>query len=179
MANLTGNSLKETTDGFIHYANGLIEIGLHTSAVVKSQELINNEEYDVIIIGAGFAGLIAARELSLRGRKVLIIEAKNRIGGRTFTTQLENQNFEIGGTWIHWSQPHVWTEITRYGLSLTESKGTTANRMSILLDNGTKLKEVQMTDYWLAMAKAMEKYSDVDGVQGRTVMPFLHYYQAN
>ncbi|CAF1552957.1 unnamed protein product [Rotaria sp. Silwood1] len=174
MANLTGNSLKETTDGFIHYANGLIEIGLHTSAVVKSQELINNEEYDVIIIGAGFAGLIAARELSLRGRKVLIIEAKNRIGGRTFTTQLENQNFEIGGTWIHWSQPHVWTEITRYGLSLTESKGTTANRMSILLDNGTKLKEVQMTDYWLAMAKAMEKYSDVDGVQGRTVMPLPH-----
>ncbi|CAF3086227.1 unnamed protein product [Rotaria sp. Silwood2] len=174
MANLTENSSKKTIDGFIHHSDGLIEDGLPTSAVVKSQKLINNEEFDVIIIGAGFSGLIAARELSLRGRKVLIIEAKDRIGGRTFTTQFENQNFEIGGTWIHWSQPHIWTEITRYGLSLTESKGATATRMSLLLDNGTKLKEASMTEDWLAMAKVMEKYSDVDGVQGRKIMPLPH-----
>ncbi|CAF4050418.1 unnamed protein product [Rotaria sordida] len=174
MTNLIEDSLKETSDGFIHYSDGLTEVGLLTSAVIEPQKLINNEEYDVIIIGAGFAGLIAARELSLRGRKVLIIEAKDRIGGRTLTTQVENRNFEIGGTWIHWSQPHIWTEITRYGFSLTESKGATATRMSVLLDNGTKLKEVPMADHWVAMGKAMEKYSDVDGFQGRTVMPLPH-----
>jgi monoamine oxidase len=174
MANTVGKSSKKTTDGFICHSDGLIDGGLSTPAAVESQELINKEEYDVIIIGAGFAGLIAARELSLRGRKVLIVEARDRIGGRTFTAQLENRNFEIGGTWIHWSQPHVWTELTRYGLSITESKGATADHMGVLLDNGTKLKETSMADCWGAMAKAMEKYSDVDGVQGRTVIPLPH-----
>jgi monoamine oxidase len=175
MANVTEKSSKKTTDGFIRHSDGLIDSGLPTpAAAVQSQKLINNEEYDVIIIGAGFAGLIAARELSLRGRKVLIVEARDRIGGRTFTAQLENRNYEMGGTWIHWSQPHVWTEVTRYGLSLTESKGVTADRMSILLNNGTELKEASMAEYWLALAKAMEKYSDVDGMQGRTVMPLPH-----
>jgi monoamine oxidase len=174
MTNTTINSSNKTTDGFICQSNGLFENGLLTTAAVESQTLINNDEYDVIIIGAGFAGLIAARELSLRGRSVLIIEARDRIGGRTFTAQYDNQKFEIGGTWIHWSQPHVWTEVTRYGLSLKESKGATADRMSLLLDNGTKLKEASMADHWLAMAKVMEKYSDVDGIQGRTVMPLPH-----
>jgi len=174
MSNMTNNSLKKTTDGFLRHSDGLIETGLATSASVESQKLINTEEYDVIIIGAGFAGLIAARELSLRGRKVLIVEARDRIGGRTFTAQVENQKFEIGGTWIHWSQPHVWSEITRYGLSLTESKGATADVISILVDNGTKLKEVSMANIWSELAKVMEKYSDVDGVQGRTVLPLPH-----
>jgi monoamine oxidase len=174
MAHTEENSLRKTNDGFFRHSEGVIDDGLPTPAAVESQKLVNNEEYDVIIIGAGFAGLIAARELSLRGRKVLIVEARDRIGGRTFTAQLDSRNFEIGGTWIHWSQPHVWTEVTRYGLSLTESKGATAERMSLLLDNGTKLIEASMADYWLELAKAMEKYSDVDGVQGRTVMPLPH-----
>ena len=175
MANTAERPSKKTNDGFFRHSDGLADDGLPTPATVNSQKLVENEEYDVIIIGAGFAGLTAARELSLRGRKVLIVEARDRIGGRTFTAQLENQNFEIGGTWIHWSQPHVWTEITRYGLSLTESKGAAAgDRMSVLLDNGTRLKEGSLAEYWLGMAKAMEKYSDVDGVQGRTVMPLPH-----
>ena len=38
---------------------------------------------DVIIIGAGFAGLTAARDQRAAGRSVLVLEARNRIGGRT------------------------------------------------------------------------------------------------
>ncbi|CAF1188517.1 unnamed protein product [Adineta steineri] len=174
MANTAEYSSKTTRDGFLSYSDGSIENGLTTLTAVEIQKLDNTKEYDVIIIGAGFAGLIAARELGLRGRKVLLIEAKDRIGGRTFTAQTNDHNFEIGGTWIHWSQPHVWSEITRYGLSLKESKGVAADRMSILLENGTKLKEISMLDSLVALANAMEKYSDVDDVQGRTVIPFPH-----
>ena len=174
MADATEYSIQKTNDGFVLHSDGSIDVGLSISAAVESQNLTNNEEYDVIIIGAGFAGLIAARELSLRGRNVLIVEAKDRIGGRTLTAQVENRNFEIGGAWIHWSQPHVWAEMIRYGLSLTESNRATTDRMSILLDDGTKLTEASMADCWPSVATAMEKYSDVDGVQGRTVMPFPH-----
>ncbi|WP_165346750.1 flavin monoamine oxidase family protein [Gottfriedia acidiceleris] len=86
-------------------------------------KIINNPNgsYDVIIVGAGFAGITASRELSYRGFKTLILEGRDRIGGRTWTDTRLGVDLELGGTWVHWGQPHVWTEITRYGLKLTPS----------------------------------------------------------
>lgn len=80
-----------------------------------------NQHNDVIVIGAGFAGLTVARELSRRGRSVLVLEARDRIGGRTWTDTRFGRSLEMGGTWVHWTQPHVWAEITRYGLEITQS----------------------------------------------------------
>lgn len=74
------------------------------------------ERRDVIIIGAGFAGLTAARELSRRGLSVLVLEARDRVGGRTWTDHRLGVDVEVGGSWIHPLQPHVWTELARYGL---------------------------------------------------------------
>lgn len=60
-----------------------------------------NNEYDVIIVGGGISGLICARELSRKGKRVLVIEARNRFGGRVYTyTTEEGQNIEFGATWI-------------------------------------------------------------------------------
>jgi monoamine oxidase len=74
---------------------------------------------DVVIVGAGFAGLIAARELNRKGVNTVVLEARDRIGGRTWTDHRLGHNLEIGGTWMHWTQPHTWAEITRYGLEVT------------------------------------------------------------
>ena len=79
------------------------------------------ENYDVIIIGAGFAGLTAARELRRMGNTALILEARDRLGGRTWTENRLGAQLEIGGTWVHPIQPNVWSEITRYGLELISS----------------------------------------------------------
>ncbi len=76
--------------------------------------------YDIIIIGSGFAGATAARECSQAGRSVLVLEAKDRVGGRACTSELNGEAIELGGGYVFWSQPHVWTEITRYGLQLKE-----------------------------------------------------------
>lgn len=78
-------------------------------------------QYDVIIVGAGFAGAVAARELSRGGRRVCLIEARDRVGGRTWVDERLGRRLELGGTWVHWSQPHVWAELTRYGLSIEAS----------------------------------------------------------
>jgi phytoene dehydrogenase-like protein len=59
--------------------------------------------YDVVVVGAGFAGLTAARELSRRGHSVLVVEARDRIGGRTWTTERFGRTLELGGTWVHWT----------------------------------------------------------------------------
>ena len=70
---------------------------------------------------AGFAGVTAARELSHRGHRVVLLEARDRLGGRTYFTEKLGRKLELGGTWVHWFQPHVWAEITRYRAELTQS----------------------------------------------------------
>ena len=82
---------------------------------------MNTTHYDVIVIGAGFAGLTAARELSRAGRRVLVLEARDRIGGRTWLDERMGMDLELGGTWVHWTQPHVWAELARYGIGLAPS----------------------------------------------------------
>ena len=76
---------------------------------------------DVLIVGAGFAGLSAARELGWLGRSAIVLEARDRIGGRTWTDERLGTTLELGGTWVHWFQAHVWAEVTRYGLPVVRS----------------------------------------------------------
>lgn len=59
--------------------------------------------YDAIVVGAGIAGLTAAKELTHLGRKVLVLESNNRIGGRGFVGEIGPGKVPIdyGGAWIH------------------------------------------------------------------------------
>ncbi|MFD9475902.1 flavin monoamine oxidase family protein [Streptomyces nojiriensis] len=50
-----------------------------------------------------------------RGRRVVLVEARDRLGGRTWTKDHDGHPMEFGGTWVHPLQPHVWSEIERYG----------------------------------------------------------------
>ncbi|MBB1016757.1 FAD-dependent oxidoreductase [Dietzia sp. DQ11-71] len=75
-------------------------------------------DYDVIIVGAGFAGATAARECATRGLRTLVLEGRDRIGGRSGSRRLSDGSYaDVGGTFVHWTQPHTWSEITRYGLT--------------------------------------------------------------
>ncbi len=74
--------------------------------------------HDVIVVGGGFAGVTAAREAALRGRSVLLLEARDRLGGRTWSADWDGIPVEYGGAWVHWHQPHTWSEITRAGLRI-------------------------------------------------------------
>ncbi|WP_326924446.1 flavin monoamine oxidase family protein [Capillimicrobium parvum] len=69
----------------------------------------------MVVIGAGFSGMVAARELRHAGLSVTVAEARDRIGGRTWTDErLGGLKLEMGGAHIHWSQPFLWAEIHRY-----------------------------------------------------------------
>ena len=56
---------------------------------------------DVIVIGAGISGLVAASTLVQKGANVIILEAKNYIGGRIRTDRSLDVPFEYGAGWIH------------------------------------------------------------------------------
>ncbi|MFN2463651.1 MAG: flavin monoamine oxidase family protein [Candidatus Dormibacteria bacterium] len=55
---------------------------------------------DVIVVGAGLAGLSAARRLTAAGKKVIVLEARDRVGGRTLNHQLGDRVIEVGGQWV-------------------------------------------------------------------------------
>jgi putrescine oxidase len=61
---------------------------------------VKSIERDVVIIGAGPAGLNAARDLKAAGLTVAVLEARDRVGGRTWTSTIDGAMLEIGGQWI-------------------------------------------------------------------------------
>ena len=58
-------------------------------------------ERPVAIVGAGLAGLVAARELRRRGREAVVLEAQDRVGGRTLNHTFDDGTVvEVGGQWV-------------------------------------------------------------------------------
>jgi monoamine oxidase len=57
-------------------------------------------DVDVCVIGAGFAGLAAARRLHAAGRSVAVLEARDRVGGRVWTVERNGVPIDLGGTWL-------------------------------------------------------------------------------
>jgi monoamine oxidase len=76
---------------------------------------------DVLVIGGGLAGLTAARDLAAAGRSVLILEARDRLGGRTWYRPFAGTDMEVevGGAWFSLArQPPLAREVERYGVSV-------------------------------------------------------------
>jgi len=132
----------------------------------------NTDELDVIVVGGGFCGVTAARELGKQGYKVTILEARNRLGGRTFTANFGGNPTDMGGTWVNWLQPHVWSELHRYGVGVSETKGAAANPM-IYLDYNGRRHETTAAEVWPSFeAAASAFFEDAYGIMPRPAEPF-------
>lgn len=73
------------------------------------------------------------------GRNVLLLEARDRIGGRTWHTEIEGFNYEMGGNWVHWQMPHIYREASLYGLQddwiVSQQAGGSEDYCTVTINN--------------------------------------------
>ncbi len=72
-----------------------------------------SERSDVVVVGAGVSGLAAARAFSNQGLKVIVIEARNRIGGRVWTDFVDGWPLDLGASWIYGVTGNPITKLAR------------------------------------------------------------------
>ena len=76
------------------------------------------QQFDVIVVGAGIAGLAAANELDSQGFDVIVLEARDRIGGRILSSDEWNgPTVDLGASWIHGIENNPITDLAiKYGI---------------------------------------------------------------
>jgi monoamine oxidase len=89
----------------------------------------NRNEIEVLVLGAGVAGLAAARCLAEAGKRVLIVEAARRIGGRIYTNHLPAKEsgqlaVELGAEFVHGLPPTTWNLLREAHLETQELGGS-------------------------------------------------------
>lgn len=132
------------------------------------------DKQQIVVVGAGLAGLAAAQELQSQGHEVLVVEARNRIGGRIWTsTQWPDMPLDLGATWIHGVSGNPLTDlaeemqarriVTRYdngiaynthGQPLSTSEEDRVDKLRKRIYQA--LEQAQAQDYDVSIRQAIE-----------------------
>lgn len=89
---LAGEAVDRGQETMVH--------GAYASGVAAAQWAIESGGRTVVVVGAGMAGLAAARHLTDEGLDVVVLEARDRIGGRTNTVRLGGVTLDAGAAWV-------------------------------------------------------------------------------
>ena len=111
----------------------------------------------IVVIGAGAAGLMAARELSLAGRKVTILEARDRCGGRIHSLPAAEFGYpaEAGAEFVHGEAPVTRSLVREAGLSLLPIQGT-----QWTVEDGKFSREESQVPHEAQLHKALQELKD-------------------
>ncbi len=96
--------------------------------------------YDVIVVGAGIAGLAAAQAIKAAGKRVVVIEARSRVGGRIWSWRNWGKPIELGANWIHTKTGNPLVNLAKQaGVSTTSDPEEAGDERLIDTVNGTSL----------------------------------------
>lgn len=133
--------------------------------------LPNAQGLTVLVVGAGVAGLAAARSLYDAGAQVIVLEARDRIGGRTTSVERSGAVLDLGASWIHGVEGNPLTDLVRgagLGLIATDvdsSIGFDAATADGLVDDVALARAAERLD----TAVAVGQDADVDEPLRRAV----------
>jgi monoamine oxidase len=89
----------------------------HAATAVAAKHTRPRRKADVIVVGAGIAGLTAARKVVAAGKSVIVMEAAGRVGGRTLSEDIGGgQVADMGGTFIGPTQDHIAAIVNELGI---------------------------------------------------------------
>lgn len=110
--------------GFVR-ASALV-VGLWTAAAAGLSSSASAQLPSVVVVGAGMSGLAAANRLAAEGYPVVVLEARNRVGGRTLSVPFGSQGatVDLGASWIHGIHPAFQSLVSSLGIQTTNTQFT-------------------------------------------------------
>ncbi len=131
------------------------------SAAIAMAGAVRAEDFEVLIIGAGAAGIGAARELARLGKRFVIVEARQRSGGRLYTNNALGQPFDGGAAYIHFAETNPWSRIAEEA-GVDPRGGHRLWSGSRAFRNGVPLDPEAAARRWSLMGKVSEAYEEVE-----------------
>ncbi len=145
---------------------GLTLIGATSGACGERQNgaVSASGKKQVVVIGAGLSGLAAAQELHKRGREVVVVEARERIGGRIWTSsKWADMPLDLGATWIHGPKGNPLTDVAEQikakRLTTSYHSRATYNTSGQMLGES---EERRMDHFRKQIGSALKKAQDAD-----------------
>ena len=112
-----------------------------------------------LVIGAGAAGLAAAQHLAAAGQQVAVLEARDRIGGRAWTSDALGAPVDLGASWIHGTTGNPLVPLARAaGSRFTR---TSFDRFATYDHDGRRMRAIEEGPLW-------SRYTDIYGAATRT-----------
>lgn len=104
--------------------------------------------FDLVVVGAGFSGLQAAYSAQQAGLSVAVLEARDRVGGKSWSVPLSNGRgvADMGAAWVNDTlQPRVWSYIKRFGLEGKIVKQRLGEKAVLMKEDGARSEFPQGT----------------------------------
>ncbi|MEY3961557.1 MAG: hypothetical protein RIR14_2211 [Pseudomonadota bacterium] len=133
-------------------------------ALLATPALGQAKNKSVIVVGAGLAGLSAARDLAAAGAEVTVLEARDRIGGRIWTSRAwPDLPMDMGASWIHGLKGNPMTDLAREaGAEFVETRFDAAMALDATGQETDLTDAYDLTEEILVKARKQAEMSDTD-----------------
>lgn len=107
------------------------------------------------------------------GKKTLLLEARDRIGGRTWSAEVDGTIYEMGGTWVSHVHGRLFAEMQRYGLKddVQMTRTDDGGCSYFTLDTGSGSRKLSLEDAGAMTQRAWKIFMNYDGIDGRKLCP--------
>jgi monoamine oxidase len=122
----------------------------------------------ILIVGAGVAGLTAARKLVDKGYEVIVLEARDRIGGRIWTAELGGSKIDLGAAWIEGMEDNPLAEFCEEREIVTRLSDDAS---LAIFDQGQRLSEEGTEQLLLRLAENVERIGEVHAERASAEQP--------